>query len=246
MFSIFFYLFLNMFSQAEENYLKALVQLIHFRDHGTEVGTNELALYLNVKPATVNDMLKKLRDKSLVSYVKYGKISLTNEGERAGMEVVRKHRLWETFLVEKLDFLWDEVHEVAEQLEHIKSQKLVNSLDDFLQNPKFDPHGDAIPDREGKILIPYQRHLSEVAPGKTCKVVSVKDNSISFLQYADKIGVKIGGMITVSSRENYDGQTTLTVGKTEHTVSDKFCLNIQVVCPTCKMGKDCSKNACSF
>ena len=235
-----------MFSQAEENYLKALVQLIHFRDQGNEVGTNELALYLNVKPATANYMLKKLREKSLVSYVKYGKISLTVEGQKAGMDVVRKHRLWETFLVEKLDFAWDEVHEVAEQLEHIKSKKLVNSLDDFLQNPKFDPHGDAIPDREGRILIPYQRLLSEVSIGKSGKVVSVKDNSNSFLQYADKIGVRIGGMIEVAGRESYDGQTTLRVENKDHTVSDKFCMNIHVVCPTCKLGKDCSKNDCSF
>ena len=142
-----------MLSFTEENYLKALWHLTMDNTHKEEAGTNELAAHLNVKPATANDMLKKLKEKKLVDYKKYGKSSLTNIGKKLAIEVVRKHRLWETFLYEKLEFTWDEVHEVAEQLEHIKSQKLVDKLDKFLNYPKLDPHGDVIPNEKGEMKV---------------------------------------------------------------------------------------------
>src|SRR5690606_3505363 len=131
--------------------------------------------------------LKKLKEKVLVDYKKYGKISLTETGKRVAVDVIRKHRLWETFLYEKLGFSWDEVHEVAEQLEHIQSSKLVDCLDEFLGFPKFDPHGDAIPGKNGEIVVPFSRALSGIEPGQDCKIVAVNDNSVAFLQYAEKI-----------------------------------------------------------
>ena len=126
-----------MLSQTEENYLKALFKLT-YENNNNEAGTNELALTLEVKPATVNDMLKKLKDKEFVNYKKYGKITLSGKGKKIALEIIRKHRLWETFLYKKLEFTWDEVHEVAEQLEHIQSAKLVDKLDEFLDFPEFD------------------------------------------------------------------------------------------------------------
>lgn len=216
-------------SFTEENYLKALVQLTVVDTEKAEVGTNEIAHHLLVKPATVNDMLKKLKEKGLVDYEKYGKITLTKAGQLAGMYILRKHRLWETFLAEKLDFTWDEVHEIAEQLEHIHSTKLVDRIDAFLGFPKFDPHGDAIPDKDGNITIPIRKLLNDVPEKQVCQVVGVKDNSTSFLQYADKIGIALGAMIEIKEREEYDGQTILLTQKGEFTVSSKFTANIYVL-----------------
>lgn len=217
-----------MLSKTEENYLKALLHLTVLSSRNG-VGTNELAAHLNVKPATVSDMLKKLKEKLLVDYKKYGKISLTETGTRQGVDVIRKHRLWETFLYNKLGFSWDEVHEVAEQLEHIQSQKLVDCLDEFLGYPKFDPHGDAIPSRNGEITVTFSRLLSEIEPGQQCKVVAVTDNSVSFLQYAEKIGIQIGEYIFVSSREEFDQLLTLRINDQEKVVSEKFAENIFVL-----------------
>lgn len=217
-----------MLSKTEENYLKALLHLTVLSSRNG-VGTNELAAHLNVKPATVSDMLKKLKEKLLVDYKKYGKISLTETGIRQGVDVIRKHRLWETFLYNKLGFSWDEVHEVAEQLEHIQSQKLVDCLDEFLGYPKFDPHGDAIPSRNGEITVTFSRLLSEIEPGQQCKVVAVTDNSVSFLQYAEKIGIQIGEYIFVSGREEFDQLLTLRINDQEKVVSEKFAENIFVL-----------------
>lgn len=235
-----------MLSFTEENYLKALVQIGFRTGSDNGVGTNELAVFLNVKPATVNDMLKKLREKELVSYEKYGKINLTAIGQRSGVEVIRKHRLWETFLVEKLHFSWDEVHEIAEQLEHIQSDKLVERLDELLGFPKFDPHGDAIPDKNGNFEIPFRKSLSIVEPGTECRVIAVDDNSPEFLQYADRIGIRIGDTLKVLSREEYDGLTEIQTSNITSSVSDKFSSNIYVVCTSCDLGKNCAGQQCQF
>ncbi|MCH5599394.1 metal-dependent transcriptional regulator [Niabella ginsengisoli] len=129
--------------------MKTLFYITEETQHKTGAGTNELAANLDVKPATANDMLKKLKEKKLIVYEKYKKITLTELGKRQAIEIIRKHRLWETFLYEKLQFTWDEVHEVAEQLEHIHSPKLIAQLEKFLGYPEFDPHGDAIPNAQG-------------------------------------------------------------------------------------------------
>ena len=216
-----------MLSSTEENYLKALLKLT-FESDTNEAGTNDLAGLLALKPATVNDMLKKLKEKQLVNYEKYGKITLSLNGKKIALEIIRKHRLWETFLYEKFNFTWDEVHEVAEQLEHIQSIKLIDKLDDFLGYPKFDPHGEPIPDSKGEMGENYKKNLAQVKVGDSCKMVSVKDNSSSFLQYVDKVGLAINRQIQVVSKQEYDALMVIEVNGITSTVSQKFAENIYV------------------
>ncbi len=222
-----------MLSFTEENYLKSLFQLTVEMVNKNEAGTNEMAAHLGVKPATVNDMLKKLKEKKLIKYEKYGKSSLTREGRQIAVDVIRKHRLWETFLFEKLAFSWDEVHEVAEQLEHIQSKKLIDKLDKLLNYPVSDPHGDPIPNAKGVITILHQKTLMEEQVGHTCKMVGVKDNSAAFLKYADKMGLSINQPIRVRARQEYDELIEIEVNGKKHSVSPKFAENILVVCTAC-------------
>ena len=218
-----------MLSYTEENYLKALHQLTVEKGSKKDAGTNELASQLNVKPATANDMLKKLKEKKLVEYEKYGKSSLTKEGRKKGMEIVRKHRLWETFLFEKLEFTWDEVHEVAEQLEHIQSQKLVDKLDKFLNYPTVDPHGDVIPGKNGEMKKLSRKTLDEEEVGCQCIIIAVKDNSAAFLQYVDKLGLAINTKIKVVSKQVYEELIEIEVKGKRSSVSPKFASNIVIV-----------------
>lgn len=217
-----------MLSHSEENYLKALLKLGY--DNNThEVGTNELAAILSIKPAGANDMLKRLKEKQLVDYEKYGKIRLTDLGRKKGMDVLRKHRLWETFLHEKLFFSWDEVHEIAEQLEHIQSETLVDRLDQFLEFPQFDPHGDPIPNKLGELPVQYTKKLSDIAIGDCCTMVGVKDNSSAFLQYVNQVGLSIHYSIRVVSKQAYDDLLLIEVNGVQSSVSQKFAENIFVV-----------------
>lgn len=224
-----------MLSFTEENYLKALLRLTLETGSKEELGTNELATHLKVKPATANDMLKKLKEKKYVHYKKYGKSSLTTEGKKLAVEIVRKHRLWETFLYDKLDFTWDEVHEVAEQLEHIKSSKLIDKLDKFLNYPAYDPHGDVIPTSKGEMKMPVKKTLDEEDIGHSCTMVGVKDNSATFLQYVDKVGLIMNNKIKVLSKQHYDDLMEIEVNGKRSSVSPKFAENIVIVC------EDCSK-----
>lgn len=217
-----------MSSISEENYLKTIFH-IGFDNQQSEVSTKEIAQLLEVKPASVNEMLKKLKEKSFVDYEKYGKIQLTETGRLKAINVIRNHRLWETFLYEKLEFTWDEVHEIAEELEHITSKKLINKLDKFLGFPEFDPHGDPIPNEKGDFKILSKKYLSEVEIGKTCKMVAVKDNSSPFLQYIVSLGLGLNNQIKVISRENFDGLTVIEINGKEKVVSQKFTDNVFVV-----------------
>lgn len=218
-----------MLSYTEENYLKALLQLTLEEGPREGAGTNELAAYLAVTPATVTAMLKKLKEKKLIEYEKYGKVSLTTEGKKSAIEVLRKHRLWETFLYEKMEFTWDEVHEVAEQLEHIQSQKLINKLDKLLGFPKFDPHGDPIPNANGELKVLPKKTLSEIEVGCTCVMVAVKDNSAPFLQYVVQLGLAINNKILVLGKQPYDALMEIEVNGKRSAVSQKFTSNIYVV-----------------
>jgi DtxR family Mn-dependent transcriptional regulator len=228
-----------MLSFTEENYLKALIQLTIFEEDGTEVGVNKLAARLSVKPATASDMVRKLKNKSLVNSKKYGKVTLTKVGLKSGMMVIRRHRLWETFLYDHLNFTWDEIHELAEELEHIHSKKLVDRLDQFLNFPEFDPHGDAIPNEKGEIIIPFRKILSDVAVGQVCKIIAVKNNTADFLQYVDKIGLQIDAEIKVMDKEQFDSLITINFKGKEIVVSPKLTDNIFVVCAKCLKAKDC-------
>jgi len=235
-----------MLSFTEENYLKSIFLISTDENAVSEVGTNNLASFLNLKPATVNDMLKKLKDKEMIHYEKYGKITLSAIGKKYAIEVLRKQRLWETFLYEKLDFTWDEVQEVSEQLEHIKSQKLINKLDEFLNFPEFDPHGEVIPNAKGEMRTLFKKRLSEVEIGHYCKMIAVKDTSAPFLQYVVKLGLGISSSIKVIDKNNYDHLIEIEVNGKRSSVSQKFAENIFIVCNNCEIGHTCLKKHCEI
>ena len=191
-----------MLSLTEENYLKAIY---HLSDGGAKaVLTNALAVAMNTKAASVTDMIKKLSAKGVITYEKYYGVNVTAKGKTEALMVIRKHRLWETFLVDKLGFAWDEVHEVAEQLEHINSPRLIEKLDEFLGYPKVDPHGDPIPDHKGKIKIQLQVPVDQLQIGFQGKIAAVKDSDSNLLKYLDKIGARPGVKIKVLGKEEYD------------------------------------------
>ncbi len=209
---------------SEENYLKTIYHLT--TTINSEVSTNAIAEKMETKASSVTDMLKKLAEKDLVNYIKYQGVSLTEKGNLSAKMIVRKHRLWEVFLVEKLDFSWDEVHDIAEQLEHIKSDKLINKLDDFLDNPTEDPHGDPIPDANGKILKKEQLLLSDLKESKIGICVGVKDTSSEFLKYLDKQGIALGSKIEFISKEEFDLSLRIKVNDNEITISNKIASNL--------------------
>jgi DtxR family Mn-dependent transcriptional regulator len=191
-----------MFSQAEENYLKSIYAL-QLKMH-KNISTNIIAKKMSTKASSVTDMLKKLAVKGLVIYKKYQGVHLTDKGESIALKVIRKHRLWEYFLVKKLKFNWDQVHEIAEQLEHIQSDTLINKLDGFLSFPKFDPHGDPIPDKTGKIPVINTINLLKLKVGEAGILNSVKDSSEAFLKYLDKKNLALGDKIKMIDIEPYD------------------------------------------
>ncbi len=211
---------------SEENYLKTIYHLISISN--AEVSTNAIAEMIETKASSVTDMLKKLAEKDLVNYVKYQGVSLTEKGKLAAKMIVRKHRLWEVFLVEKLDFSWDEVHDIAEQLEHIKSEKLINKLDDFLGNPTKDPHGDPIPDANGNIVIIEKMLLSELTQNQVGICVGVKDSSADFLKYLDKNEIALGSKIEILTKEDFDLSLKIKVAQREITISNKIATNLFV------------------
>jgi DtxR family transcriptional regulator, Mn-dependent transcriptional regulator len=211
---------------SEENYLKTIYLLTETT--GPEVSTNAIAEKMETKASSVTDMLKKLAEKDLIHYKKYQGVSLTDEGRLAAKMIVRKHRLWEVFLVEKLDFSWDEVHDVAEQLEHIKSEKLINKLDAFLGNPTEDPHGDPIPDMDGKIIKIQKILLSELKLTQSAICVGVKDSSSGFLKYLDKNEIALGSNIEIVSKEDFDMSLKINVDNKELLISNKIASNLYV------------------
>jgi len=215
-----------MLSITEENYLKVLLHIAEESNNQQEAGTNQIAAQLNVRPATATDMLKKLKEKGFVDYKKYGKISLTDTGRMHAVHIVRKHRLWETFLFDKLGFSWDEVHEVAEQLEHIKSEKLIARLDKHLGYPQFDPHGDVIPTANGELITKQRQTLAETAIGSEKTVTAVKDNSPEFLQYVSQLGIAIGDDILIKNRFEFDGSMEIAIKGKNATISQKVAMNI--------------------
>lgn len=198
-----------MLSYAEENYLKAIYHLSEEADGS--VSTNAIADSLNTKAASVTDMIKKLSNKGVLSYQKYYGVTVSDEGRKAALQVIRKHRLWETFLVEKLKFNWDEVHDVAEQLEHINSSLLIKRLDEFLAYPKFDPHGDPIPDENGEFKAKPQVLLNSLEVGQIGIIVTVKDSNTTFLQYLDKIGIYLGAKIKILEKVEFDGSMEIQI-----------------------------------
>lgn len=210
---------------SEENYLKAIFHLE--KQHKEGVPTNALSEEMQTKASSVTDMVKRLAEKDLLFYKPYQGVRLTDAGRKHALKVIRKHRLWEYFLVEKLDFNWDEVHDIAEQLEHIKSEELTDKLDEFLGFPKVDPHGDPIPDREGNITSVFNKVLLiDCKPGTKGTFVGVGDSSKTFLQYLDKNKIALGDTIEIISREKFDGSFALKVNGNPVSVSRKTAVNM--------------------
>ncbi len=214
-------------TQAEENYLKAIFKI---EEKETKpVLTNAIAAEMQTTAASVTDMLKRLSDKQLITYEKYRGVQLTEEGNRLATALIRKHRLWEVFLVDKLGFAWDEVHELAEQLEHVHGNNLVQRLDNFLGHPKFDPHGDPIPDANGRWTFRPQALLATLQPGDRGIVTGVDDHSSTFLQYLDQLGLTLGAELELLERFPYDQSVKVrTRDQREFVLSDKVTQNLFV------------------
>lgn len=216
-----------MLTSTEENYLKAIYKITG--DDHLIANTNAIAKELNTTAASVTDMVKKLAKKKLLFYQKHRGVTLTEEGSRLATMLVRKHRLWEVFLVEKLNFSWSEVHEIAEQLEHIKSSELINRLDQYLGHPKFDPHGDPIPDEKGEFTERNQVILSELEVGARGIIVGVQEHSATFLDYLDKLKLQLGGAIVILEKYEYDNSVKITLNGTHDlTLTHKVSQNLFV------------------
>ena len=212
---------------TEENYLKAIYKLSMIHEDG--VNTNAIAEMLETKASSVTDMIKKLSEKDLVNYIKYQGVTLTDKGKKVAVNIVRKHRLWEFFLVNYLNFKWDEVHDIAEELEHINSEKLINNLDKFLEHPKFDPHGDPIPDKDGNVYQHIEISLADLEDKQSGIIVGVKDHSTQFLKYLENIHLLLGTRVTVIKKFEYDDSVLITTkDKKEIILSNKVCRNLYI------------------
>ncbi|RPD93312.1 metal-dependent transcriptional regulator [Aureibaculum marinum] len=216
-----------MLSTSEENYLKSIYHLELLNSKGAS--TNAIAKKMNTKASSVTDMVKKLSEKELVVYKKYQGVQLSKKGKKIAVYLVRKHRLWECFLVDKLDFTWDEVHDIAEQLEHVKSDDLVDKLDKFLGFPTVDPHGDPIPDKNGNITKRKRIQLSNLEVNQESILLGLKDSSDEFLRYLDKNEISIGQKITVLAKEPFDNSLTIKVGKKKMLISQKAAHNLYLL-----------------
>ena len=215
-----------MFSLAEENYLKAIYHLEQENKNG--VSTNAIAEVMDTKPSSVTDMIQRLADKELLNYIRYKGVLLTDHGKKVAANVIRRHRLWEVFLVDKLDFHWDQVHDIAEQLEHVQSEDLITKLDAFLGHPDFDPHGDPIPDKHGNVKKTEKKLLSELEKNGKGVCVGVKETSSEFLQYLDTKKITIGTKIKVLGKEFFDGSMIIQVGRDQFFISKKIADNLYI------------------
>jgi DtxR family transcriptional regulator, Mn-dependent transcriptional regulator len=207
-------------SLTEENYLKAIFALSE-KESEARVSTNAIAGRVNTAAASVTDMLKRLAEKGLIEYEKYHGAQLTHRGETIAKDLVRKHRLWEVFLMQKLGFAWDEVHAMAEDLEHVHHPQLIERLADFLGNPRFDPHGDPIPDRHGNITYHKELYLSQLKTGDRGIIVAVEQDDTEFLRYLVRIGLVLEAEIEILETEEYDGSRLVRIGRHKRAITEK-------------------------
>jgi DtxR family Mn-dependent transcriptional regulator len=214
------------YSASEENYIKTI---FHLQSKDDTVTTNELAKELRSRPASITDMMKKLKAKKLVHYQPYCGFSLTAEGKKVALSIIRRHRLWEYFLAEKLKFSWDEVHEVAEDMEHVSSKKLIDKLDEFLGFPRFDPHGDPIPDSHGRLETTKQISLVSLPINSSATVIHVTDQSAEMLELLDEKNISIGSKVVVKRKFDFDNSLEIKTGKQPlFSISEKLAKNIYV------------------
>jgi DtxR family Mn-dependent transcriptional regulator len=198
------------FSTSEENYIKGIY---HLQAESGLVNTNALAKELNTKAASVTDMLKKLKAKKILQYEKYHGFKLTDNGNKTALIIIRKHRLWEYFLVTKLGFDWDKVHSIAEELEHVSSAELIKRLDNYLGMPKIDPHGDPIPDINGKLPVMKQINLYDLPVNTPAIVSSVSNQSVQMLELLNHYGIGIGSKIRVNKVFDFDRSMEIKISK---------------------------------
>jgi len=214
------------YSASKENHLKAIFHLQN--EHGI-VTTSALAAALQTRPASVTDMLKKLKEQKLLLYERYKGFRLNNEGKKAAVQVIRKHRLWEYFLVKKLQFGWDEVHEIAEELEHISSRKLVDRLDAFLGHPDTDPHGDPIPDSQGRFLQRRQISLSELPVNKPAQVSAIASQTTEMLELLQHMQIRLGTRLLISRKFPFDNSLEVKIrNRAPVTLSAQVAKNVLV------------------
>lgn len=213
-------------SFTEENYLKTIFHLS--TPQTVAVNTNAIADALKTKAASVTDMLKKLAEKDFINYIKYQGVTLTPTGNQTALNIIRKHRLWEVFLVDKLNFKWDEVHDLAEDLEHINSTKLINSLEEFLGFPKFDPHGDPIPDKNGVLKEPALIPVSKMIINQKGIISGVSEHSNLFLNYLEKTGLVLGQKIIVKDTIAFDGSVIIELATKPLTISRQVAKNLLI------------------
>mgnify|MGYP001372134158 FL=1 len=214
-----------MASQSKEDYIKVLYKLGQEND---VVSNNAIAAYLNMKPSSVSDMLKKLSNENYINYIKYKGSKLTELGISTALSIIRKHRLWETFLVNHLKFNWDQVHIIAEQLEHIESDELIDKLDHFLDYPKSDPHGDPIPGKNGEIINLGHVPLNNLKILETGFIAAVKKGTPSFLQHMDKLGIKLGTKIQVIEKVEFDNSLEIKINNESIFISNEVAKNILI------------------
>ena len=207
-----------MITLAEENYLKAILS-ISLNEDG-KVSTNAIAKEISTSAASVSDMLKKLQDKKLIKYEKYKGVELSKTGKSKAINILRKHRLWETFLVNNLEFNWGEVHDVAEQLEHIQSPELIDRLDTFLEYPRFDPHGEPIPTKEGKIPSTNTTPLNDLQSGTKGKVMGVTLDEKAFLDYLTQLNISIGPSIELVEKISFDKSLSIKIENHTQNISN--------------------------
>jgi len=215
-----------MITLSEENYLKAILTLSLLSLE--KVSTNSIASEIGTTAASVSDMLKKLLEKKLINYEKYKGVSLTNKGKELATTIIRKHRLWETFLVDCLNFDWSEVHIVAEQLEHIQSEKLIDKLDKFLEYPEFDPHGEPIPTREGIIPNSNTVPLNKLNTLTKGLVMGVTLDEKKFLDYLTKLNIRIGTKIIIEEKIDFDNSLNIKINDSFHHVSSNVAKHLLI------------------
>ena len=215
-----------MLSFTEENYLKAIYK-IHERTKSA-ASTNAIADIMDTTAASVTDMMRKLSAKEMIQYEKYKGSRLTAQGAVVATSLIRRHRLWETFLVDKLSFSWEEVHELAEQLEHIKSEKLIEQLDEFLDFPKYDPHGDPIPNAEGKFTIREQMMLSQLQIGEKGVLIGVRNHTDDFLSYLNDLKISLGSEFKILDKILYDHSIKVILETQEIVLSEKVSNNLMI------------------
>jgi len=214
----------NKYSVSEENYIKAI---FHLQEEVERVNTVQLAQAMKTKPASITDMLKKLKAKKILDYQPYYGFKLTAEGNKIALGIIRRHRIWEYFLAEKLKFNLHEIHELAEVLEHVSSKKLIDKLDAYLGLPKFDPHGDPIPDFEGKITL--DNHISlaameENTMGRVCRIGNASEKIMELISHQQ---IKIGSQIIVEKKFEFDESLEITIDrKHKANISQQLAKNI--------------------